>query len=602
MNAGQDLVVVRDKHDEETSTHDYDRSSQSKRRKLNRKTEEMNAGQEPEVMRDKHDEETEAVKSEEDEETSLHDYDEDFGEEDDDDIPVPEKVRIGALAMYKVERKLGKGGFGQVYAGRCINPPHPSEINLHPNGGAPVEVALKFEHKTNKSCKYGPPYEWGVYEYVHGDVKPENLLFGLPGTSYEKKLFLLDFGLATRWRDASSGQHVKYDQQPYMFRGTTLFASVHAHLGRTLSRRDDLESLAYTLVYLLRGYLPWEWEGFHGENERFLVCKKKMETSVERLCHFCPAPFWKFVECIVNLQFDEEPNYAKYISLFDGIVGPNPDIRPLNTNSEKKPGLLSLEQDERPKKKIRMGRPATKWITVYEVFQPMKQIYHHDVEDVRLAQHIQKGNEDGLLIRSVASCSNLWTLIMDSGTGFTSQVYQLSPLFLNKDWIIEQGNKDYFITAIAGANNGSSLVVMSKGTPYLHQAYTISEKFPFKFIKKKWSEGYLVTAMATAGNRWAVVMSLGSGLSDQVRFAAAKVVELDFMYPTEGIDKRWDYGYKITSTAATCDQAAFVLSLPSTIADTRQETVQTLAFPRTPVKVKSPLPVISWVSWSNVCA
>lgn len=58
--------------------------------------------------------------------------------------------------------------------------------------------------------------------------------------------------------------------------------------------------------------------------------------------------------------------------------------------------------------------------------------YHRDVADVTLAQHIQNGNEDGLLISSVASCSNLWTIIMDAGTGYTSQVYQVSPLFHNK--------------------------------------------------------------------------------------------------------------------------------------------------------------------------
>ena len=58
--------------------------------------------------------------------------------------------------------------------------------------------------------------------------------------------------------------------------------------------------------------------------------------------------------------------------------------------------------------------------------------YHYNVADVRLAQHIEKGNEDGLFISSVASCQNLWALIMDAGTGFSSQVYELSPHFLHK--------------------------------------------------------------------------------------------------------------------------------------------------------------------------
>ncbi|MCI00983.1 serine/threonine-protein kinase VRK1-like, partial [Trifolium medium] len=69
-------------------------------------------------------------------------------------------------------------------------------------------------------------------------------------TREEKKLFLVDLGLATKWRDTSTGQHVEYDQRPDMFRGTVRYASVHAHLGRTASRRDDLESLAYTLIFL----------------------------------------------------------------------------------------------------------------------------------------------------------------------------------------------------------------------------------------------------------------------------------------------------------------------------------------------------------------
>ena len=58
--------------------------------------------------------------------------------------------------------------------------------------------------------------------------------------------------------------------------------------------------------------------------------------------------------------------------------------------------------------------------------------YHYNVADNRLAQHIEKGSEDGLYISSVASCNNLWALIMDAGTSFTAQVYELSANFLHK--------------------------------------------------------------------------------------------------------------------------------------------------------------------------
>ncbi|KAF5748273.1 hypothetical protein HS088_TW04G00225 [Tripterygium wilfordii] len=561
--------------------------------------------------------------------------------------PLPEKVQVGGSPTYRIDRKLGKGGFGQVYVGRRVSP----SPNNERTGPAALEVALKFEHRSSKGCNYGPPYEWQVYGvlggshgvprvhykgrqddyyvmvmdmlgpslwdvwnknshtmstemvaciaieaisilekmhsrgYVHGDVKPENFLLGSPGTPDEKKLFLVDLGLATRWRDSSTGLHVEYDQRPDVFRGTVRYASVHAHLGRTGSRRDDLESLAYTLVFLLRGRLPWQ--GYQGENKGFLVCKKKMATSPETLCCLCPQPFRQFVEYVVNLKFDEEPNYAKYISLFDCIVGPKPDIRPINTDGAQKliyqvgqkRGRFSMEDedDEQPNKKVRIGMPATQWISVYNARRPMKQRYHYNVADLRLSQYIKKGNEDRLFISSVASCSNLWALIMDSGTGFTAQVYVLSPYFLHKEWIMEQWERNYYISAIAGADNGRSLVVMSKGTQYLQQSYKVSDSFPFKWINKKWKEGFYVTSMATAGSRWAIVMSRGTPFCDQV-------VELDFLYPSEGIRRRWDDGYRITSTAATCDQAAFVLSEPRRKpADETQETLRTSAFPNSHV-------------------
>ncbi|KAF2559967.1 hypothetical protein F2Q68_00017814 [Brassica cretica] len=206
--------------------------------------------------------------------------------------------------------------------------------------------------------------------------------------------------------------------------------------------------------------------------------------------------------------------------------------------------------------------------------------YHYNVADSRLAQHIERGIADGLLISCVSSCSNLWALIMDAGTGFTNQVYELSPVFLHKEWIMEQWEKNYYISSIAGATNGSSLVVMSKGTQYSQQSYKVSDSFPFKWINKKWREGFHVTSMATAGSRWGVVMSRNSGYSEQV-------VELDFLYPSEGVHRRWDGGYRITSTAATTDQAALILSIPRRrLADETQETLRTSQFPSTHVKEK----------------
>ncbi|KAK4787011.1 hypothetical protein SAY86_010844 [Trapa natans] len=156
--------------------------------------------------------------------------------------------------------------------------------------------------------------------FVHGDVKPENFLLGLPGSADEKKLYLIDLGLASRWEDATSGQHVDYDQRPDVFRGTIRYASVHAHLGHTGSRRDDLRVFGIYIDF------PPEKMGYQGDNKSFLVCKKKMGTSPKLMCCFCPAPFKHFLK----------RSHAKL-----ELIGATAQANPGGTSAPK-PNLLSV--------------------------------------------------------------------------------------------------------------------------------------------------------------------------------------------------------------------------------------------------------------------
>lgn len=77
-----------------------------------------------------------------------------------------------------------------------------------------------------------------------------------------------------------------------------------------------------------------------GDNKSFLVCKKKMATSPELMCCFCPPPFKQFLEAVTNMKFDEEPNYAKLISLFESLIEPCMPLRPIRIDGALKVFLI----------------------------------------------------------------------------------------------------------------------------------------------------------------------------------------------------------------------------------------------------------------------
>lgn len=144
---------------------------------------------------------------------------------------------------------------------------------------------------------------------IHRDIKPENFLFGL--NQFNNQIYIIDFGLAKTY--IVNNKHIPLKIRNGLI-GTRIFASINAHNFLELSRRDDLESLFYLMLYLYFDILDWEEiysTNFENINNLTKQCKENLHTNKN-----VPDILLKYFTIIRQMKFEETPNYNLLIELF----------------------------------------------------------------------------------------------------------------------------------------------------------------------------------------------------------------------------------------------------------------------------------------------
>lgn len=272
------------------------------------------------------------------------------------------ELRVGG--KYRLGRKIGSGSFGDIYLGTNLQNRQEVAIKLecvksnHPQ----LHIEAKF-YKLMQSGVGIPSIKWcgteGDYNvlvmellgpsledlfnfcsrkfglktvllladqlitrieyihcknFIHRDIKPDNFLMGLGKKG--NLVYIIDFGLAKKYRDARTHQHIPYRENKNLT-GTARYASINTHMGIEQSRRDDLESLGYMLMYFNLGSLPWQGLKAATKKQKYeRISEKKLSTPVDILCRGYPSEFATYLTCCRGLKFEEKPDYSQLKQLF----------------------------------------------------------------------------------------------------------------------------------------------------------------------------------------------------------------------------------------------------------------------------------------------
>ena len=143
---------------------------------------------------------------------------------------------------------------------------------------------------------------------VHRDIKPDNFL--LSRNPNDKNIYIIDFGFCKSYL-INDNKHIPYKKTHNLI-GSNTYASINAHNFRELSRRDDLESLGYMLIYFYLGSLAWQQQQETLNTKERIVYLKQFITETTQL----PEVLSVYMKYVRNLVFEETPDYTFITNLF----------------------------------------------------------------------------------------------------------------------------------------------------------------------------------------------------------------------------------------------------------------------------------------------